>query len=125
MKKVLVVDDDPDISEAIMLMLTDDGYDAEMTTKGNETNRIVKKYKPDLIILDLLLSGNDGQHICKTLKHTDETKHIPIIMISAHPSAKAAAEECGAESFVAKPFSLDELLGEIEKLIGTPKVENT
>ena len=118
-KKVLIIDDDPDILDAVELIVTSDGYDAAMITKGNETCEKVRDYKPDLIILDVLLSGNDGRTICRTLKNDDTTKKIPIIMMSAHPSAKVSAIECGADSFIAKPFSIDVLLDEVKKFIGT------
>ncbi len=117
MKKVLVIDDDPDIVEAVQLILETGGYATICTTKGDETCQKVREYQPDVIILDVLLSGNDGRHICKKLKSDDRTKQIPIIMISAHPSAKNSVRECGADSFVAKPFSVDQLLGEVGKLI--------
>lgn len=118
MKKVLVVDDDPDIVEAVQMILESEGYNSDMTTKGEETYEKIKSYKPDLIILDVLLSGNDGRTICKNLKAAPKTKKIPIIMISAHPSAKNSIKQCGADSFVAKPFSVEELLDEIKKYIG-------
>ncbi|MGH7202897.1 MAG: response regulator, partial [Candidatus Levyibacteriota bacterium] len=63
-------------------------------------------------------SGNDGRKICKTLKSDARTKKIPIIMISAHPTAKTSTKECGADSFIAKPFSVTELLTEVKKYIG-------
>lgn len=118
MKKVLVIDDDPDILDAVQLILASGGYDSEGSTKGDETARKITEYNPDLIILDVLLSGNDGRTICKLLKHDKKTKHIPIIMISAHPSAKDMVKECGADSFIAKPFSLAGLLGEVKKYVG-------
>lgn len=118
MKKVLVVDDDRDILEAIQLILTSGGYDSLVTTKGDEAYKKIGEYKPHLILLDVLLSGNDGRTICKALKHDSKTKHIPIIMVSAHPSAEASVRKSGADSFVAKPFSIKGLLGEVEKYIG-------
>lgn len=118
MKKVLVVDDDPDILEAMQMVLLSGGYDTDVTTKGDETYQKIKEYEPDLIILDVLLSGNDGREICKTLKTEAATKTIPIIMVSAHPNAKDTVKECGADSFVAKPFSVDGLLREVKKHIG-------
>lgn len=115
MKKVLVIDDDPDILEAVQLVLTSGGYESDITTKGDETYQKISDYQPDVIILDVLLSGNDGRHICKNLKSDPKTKDIPIIMMSAHPTAKDSVKECGADSFVAKPFSVTGLLGEVEK----------
>lgn len=117
MIKILVVDDDPDILEAIQLILSTGGYDSATTTKGEETYERVKEYEPDIIILDVLLSGNDGRTICQNLKRMKETTHIPVIMISAHPTAKESVKKCGADGFVAKPFSVSELLDEINKFI--------
>ncbi len=118
MKKVLVIDDDPDILDAVQLILDSGGYSSDVTTKGDETYKKIDEYKPDLIILDVLLSGNDGRRICKNLKTHASTKKIPIIMISAHPSAKDSVKQCGANSFVAKPFSIIDLLAEVKKHIG-------
>lgn len=117
MKKVLVVDDDKDIVDAIQMVLTIGGFESKATTKGHETFQYIKDYQPDLVILDMLLSGNDGRDICKQLKKNDSTKKIPIIMISAHPTAKASTKESGAESFISKPFSVSGLLGEVNKYI--------
>lgn len=117
MKKILVIDDDPDILEAVQIILTSGGYNSEGTTKGNEVYKRVADYKPDLIILDVLLSGNDGRIICKTLKNDVKTNHIPIIMISAHPTAKDSVKECGADSFIPKPFSITVLLDEVGKYL--------
>lgn len=114
----MVIDDDPDILDAIQMVLASGGYESEAITKGDETCEKVIAYNPHLIILDILLSGNDGRKICKTLKHDKRTRSIPIIMTSAHPSAKDTVKECGADSFVAKPFSVAELLGEVKKYIG-------
>ncbi|MCC6793074.1 MAG: response regulator, partial [Thermomicrobiales bacterium] len=72
---------------------------------------------PDLIVLDVLLSGRDGRAICRTLKSREETRHVPIVMISAHPDAERSVREVGADAFVAKPFSVDHLLDTISSLI--------
>lgn len=68
---------------------------------------------PDLIILDVLLSGKDGRELVKHLKRQEETKHIPVMMLSAHPSAKESVREAGAQDFVAKPFDIDVFLTKI------------
>lgn len=117
MKKVLVVDDDPDILEAIQMILATEAYDSQATTNGSEVYKMVESYEPDLIILDVLLSGDDGRTICKKLKSEIKSEHIPVIMISAHPDAKSFTKECSADSFIAKPFSVTELLSEVKKLI--------
>jgi DNA-binding response OmpR family regulator len=118
MKKILIIDDDPDILDAVQITLETEGYNSDITTKGDETYKKIDAYNPDLIILDVLLSGNDGRTICKNLKKNEKTKKIPIIMISAHPTAKDSTKECGADSFIAKPFSITTLLDEVKKYIG-------
>lgn len=115
MSKVLVIDDDESILDAITLVLEDAGYDVQGTFKGKDAFRKVAEFHPDVILLDLLMSGHDGRHICKKLKRNPVTKSIPIIMISAHPTAERGAVECGADDFLAKPFDTDILLGKIKK----------
>lgn len=112
---ILVVDDDPDILEALRFMLEDEGYRVQTTEKGEyaESLRDQNGGLPDLILLDVLLSGKDGRAICKKLKSQDDTRHIPIVMISAHPDAERSVKEVGADAFVAKPFSVDGLLDTI------------
>lgn len=116
-KKILVVDDDPDILDAIQFALEDEGYAVTTAEKGEyaENLRDGNGGLPDLIILDVLLSGKDGRLICKKLKGQDETRHIPIIMISAHPGADRSVREVGADDFLAKPFEVDGLLAMVAR----------
>src|SRR5450432_1635499 len=103
-KKIVVVDDDPDILDALQMTLEDEGYDVTTTEKGEyaENLRKTNGNLPDLIILDVLLSGKDGRTICQKLKSQQETRHIPVIMISAHPNAKQSVKDVGANDFLAK-----------------------
>lgn len=109
-KKILIVDDDESILDALSLILTDADFTVEATSRGSTTMTAVDRFKPDLILLDVLISGWDGRNICRKLKAEDTTKDIPIIMISAHPSAQRSVVECGANDFIAKPFDTNELL---------------
>src|SRR4051794_27336484 len=109
--RILVVDDDVSILDSLRLLLEDEGYDVATSAKnGDIVDALIKSEPPDLIILDILLSGHDGSVICKRLKSQDETKGIPIVLISAHPNARAMSLDAGADSFLAKPFDVDELL---------------
>ncbi|MGI8419203.1 MAG: response regulator [Candidatus Levyibacteriota bacterium] len=114
-KKILIVDDDQDILEPLSLILEEEGYTVATTPKGEMTYGKVNEFKPDLILLDLLLSGSDGRKICKTLKENSETKHLPIIMMSAHPGAETDSRNCGANGFIAKPFESEDLLKILKK----------
>jgi DNA-binding response OmpR family regulator len=112
-KRVLVVEDEPDILDALQITLEDAGYAVTTTEKGEYAENLHGtggEVLPDLIILDVLLSGKDGRAICQKLKAQADTRHIPIIMISAHPNAKESVANVGADAFLAKPFELDALL---------------
>lgn len=117
-KKILVVDDEPDILEFLQIVLQEEGYVVIITDKGDDVEKLpIMNNLPDLILLDVLLSGKDGREIVRYLKRQEETKHIPIIMFSAHPNAEQTVEEAGAEDFVAKPFDIDFLLKKIEQYL--------
>lgn len=116
-KKILVVDDEPDILEFLQVILEEEGYNVLTSQKAEYLEQLHNGGLPDLILLDVLLSGKDGREIVKYLKQQEETKHIPVIMFSAHPSAEQTAKEAGAEDFLAKPFEIDELLEKVAKFI--------
>jgi DNA-binding response OmpR family regulator len=119
MKRILIVDDDLAILEALDITLKDAGYETETSTKNGEyVYRALKTRLPDLMILDILLSGHDGRDICKKVKSQDETKGIPVILISAHPNAEKTAFDAGADDFIAKPFNIDDLLTRVQRLVG-------
>ena len=114
-QKILAVDDDPDILDALKHVLYFGGY--EVLTSMNADNIIdqVESYQPNLIILDIMLSGKDGRQVCRLLKTNKNTKAIPIIMISATSNLPKDILTCGAEDFIAKPFDIDDLLNRIAK----------
>ncbi len=116
-KKLLIVDDEPDILEFLQVILEEEGYEVLTSTKGEYLEQLHNVGLPQLILLDVLLSGKDGREIVKYLKSQDETKHIPVIMFSAHPSAEQTARAAGAEDFIAKPFNIDDLLAKIAQLL--------
>src|SRR6266568_2392940 len=91
-KRLLVVDDEQDILEFLKIILEEDGYTVDTTDK-------------------------DGREIVKYLKMQEKTKHIPIILFSAHPSAQGFAKQAGADDFVAKPFEIDLLLNKIAQYL--------
>ena len=117
-KRILVVDDDPDILISLEILLRDEGFEVQTSTKDGEVvDAAVHTNRPDLIILDILLSGHDGRLICKKLKSNPDTRKIPVLLISAHPNAEEMAVEAGADGFLAKPFDIETLLREVESLL--------
>ncbi|HYK08649.1 MAG TPA: response regulator transcription factor [Candidatus Eisenbacteria bacterium] len=115
-KEILVADDDPAICEGIAMILDDAGYAVTTTTDGR-TVKDVQRHHPDLIILDIWMSGVDGRDICKQLKSKKQTKNIPIIMISANKDTEKIAKNAGADGFIAKPFEMKELLTTVGRYV--------
>jgi DNA-binding response OmpR family regulator len=118
MSRILVVDDDLDILVVMEILLSMKGFEVDVTPKWENTFEKVETFKPELILLDVLISGNDGRTICKQLKSQSGTKNIPIIMFSAHPSAAATIAEYGADDFIAKPFDVNDLLDKVNYQLG-------
>ena len=114
MKKILVIDDDPGIITVIELLLKRQGYKVATAAQEVGAYKKVEQFVPDLILLDVLLSGVDGREICRRLKSSNQFQNIPVIMFSAHPSAQKHIEAYKADDFLHKPFQVPELLQKIE-----------
>ncbi len=115
-KKIVVADDDPAILDALSWLLEDEGYCVNRTC-NEETKQVILEENPDLLLLDIWMSGVDGRDICRELKSKSPTNKIPIIMISASKDAEKSAVNAGADDFIAKPFEIDELLSKIKQYI--------
>lgn len=117
MKRILIVDDDEAILDAISIAITSEGYKVETLTEGDNTLARARDFKPNLILLDFLLSGKDGSEIVKDIKNDNTLKDVPVIIFSAHPSARETALGSGADEYLAKPFDIDHLFKLINRLI--------
>ena len=119
---ILVLDDDPDICIMIKMVLDYYGYDA--MDAGNEENarKIISSNHVDLLIMDMLLSGVDGTDICRQLKQDKETSSIPILMFSAHPTAKETCLAAGADDFISKPFEMNDMMDKISFFLERKKI---
>lgn len=115
-KKIFIADDDESIVDAVSMILEVMGYEVDFTYDGAQVLNAVKS-KPDLIMLDIWMSGHDGRDICKNLKSDDEFKDIPILMISASRDIMQSALDAGANDFMEKPFEMDSLLRKVNSLI--------
>jgi CheY-like chemotaxis protein len=109
-KRILIVEDDPDITFVLVALLEEVGYAVSTAERGEELAHLDTSALPDLIVLDLYLSGLDGRQIARQLKGQEATRQIPIVMLSAHPDAPQDAKDAGADAFLAKPFDLDMVL---------------
>src|SRR5438045_4653406 len=116
-KKILVADDDPGIVDAMQILLEDEGYDV-ITTMDGETIMQMYEQKPDLVFLDIWMSGINGGTVCQKLKADPQKRSVPVIMFSANRDTEEIAMQCGAEGFLSKPFEIKQLLEITKKYLG-------
>jgi len=113
-KKIMIAEDDTGILDAMQMILEDAGYDV-VTNEGEGTVSSIEREQPDLLLLDIWLSGINGKDVCVELKKQNSTKHIPVIMCSANRDTEQISREAGADDFLAKPFEMDDLLQKVER----------
>jgi len=124
-KKILVMDDDPTIADLLREALADEGYETYMTTQSLRFYDAVHEYKPDLILLDLMMQYLDGRDELKLLGMAD--LKIPVIVVTAYLDAgkeEEAFHQAGVVLIVYKPFDLDELLDLVRATISEPEGTN-
>ncbi len=119
-KKILVIDDEKDITETISFMLQAQGYEVVEGYDGEEGLKLAKEVMPDLIILDVMMPKINGYKIARLLKYDNKYKHIPIIMVTARgqDTDKLIGEETGADEYITKPFEFEEILNAVSKHLG-------
>ncbi|MDZ7869663.1 MAG: response regulator [Rheinheimera sp.] len=119
-KKVLLVDDEPFNLALLRLALPTTHYQLSYAAQGQAALMLIHEDKPDLILLDILMPGLTGIDLCTLLKHNPLTAAIPVIMLSGldSPADTRAARAAGAVGFIAKPFTAEKILSQIEQLTG-------
>jgi pilus assembly protein CpaE len=117
--RILIVDDDTDISTLIANVLSQAGYEVTTAPSGVEALARVDQVHPDLIILDVMMPGIDGYETCRRLRRKPATLRVPIIMLTARdtPEAKIQGFEVGADQYVSKPFNPAELRARVHGLL--------
>lgn len=122
-RKILVVDDEEDITNTVSLMLRSRGFDVITACEGNEGFAKAKSERPDIILLDIIMPVMDGFDTCAKLKLDKDTQKIPIIMFSANGenATVVKANRAGAEDFIVKPFNLTILLNKLNRLLAKKK----
>ncbi|MCA9400936.1 MAG: response regulator [Candidatus Omnitrophica bacterium] len=118
-KKILLVEDEPDILELFAVRLEINGFEVVQASDGSEAMESVKKMDPDLIVLDLMLPKIDGYELCRMLRFEDKTTDVPIIILSAltQDYNKEKAFEVGATEYLTKPLDLSLLVEKINEYI--------
>ncbi len=123
MKKILIIEDEPNIRELILYNLKTNGYEGVAAEDGIMGITMVHREKPDLILLDIMLPGKNGYEICRELR--DEGNETPIIMITAktEETDKVMGLEYGADDYISKPFGIREMMARIKAVLR--RYENT
>ncbi|WP_153800749.1 response regulator [Foetidibacter luteolus] len=112
-KKVYVADDDPFILELISIILNDKGYEVITSPDGRSLETLTEV--PDLILLDISMSGSDGSEICKKIKTNASLPRRPVVLISANRNIQEIATGCGADDILPKPFDIKDVIALAEK----------
>jgi two-component system alkaline phosphatase synthesis response regulator PhoP len=124
-KKILIIDDDKDYGDALRIVLESNGYAVDHVLNIDEGIKTTKEYRPNLIILDVMMDKHtDGFDFCYSMKHDEEFKHIHILMVTAVTektgfkfSPETDGEYLEADDYAAKPIGASELLSRVNKLI--------
>ena len=119
-KKILVVDDETQIVRLLSLRLQANNYDVVVAYDGYQCIQMVKAENPDIILLDIKMPMGGGLETFENLRKNKITENIPVIFITAYPSVEVKIQviDMGADGFIAKPFSSEELLNKIRSIIG-------
>lgn len=120
-RRVLVVDDDPTIRRVLTLNLEAEGYEVSVAGDGEEAKELARSLHPDVVILDVMMPLADGYSVLRELRSSPQTDDIPVVLLSAAASDDEVFQgwQCGADSYVTKPFVLDEIMTLVEKMVAT------
>lgn len=118
MPRIYVIDDDEDLLQVVKTLLKKKGFDVTTFTDWEVASSAMKTLEPQLILLDIFLSGIDGLDVCQKMKSCAQTRHIPILLFSAYPRiAESAIHDYGADDFIAKPFEVSELIKKVHSVL--------
>ncbi|EAR50212.1 response regulator [Oceanicola granulosus HTCC2516] len=119
-KRVLLIEDEPNIIEAICFILSRDGWTVHTHADGTTALERLAAYPPDVVILDVMLPGRSGYDILQDVRHSPQLRHLPVLMLTARGQAKdrELAERLGVDHFMTKPFSNAEVLERVRALAG-------
>jgi DNA-binding response OmpR family regulator len=122
--RILVVEDDPDIRDLVRMTLEQEGFAVMATAEGEHALEIVSQQRPALVLLDLMLPGISGLDVCRLIRASEATAHVPIAIISAKASEtdRIVGLEMGADDYITKPFSPRELVARIRAVLRRARV---
>ncbi len=120
MKRVLIVEDQADIRKLIRMTLEFEDYEIQEASDGASGLRVAREFKPDLMLLDVMMPGElDGLQVCQRIKRDEATRHIRVVLLTARGQARdrETGRDAGADEYLVKPFSPLQLIETIERLL--------
>ncbi len=119
-KKILIADDEPNIVISLEFLMQQAGYDVRSAADGDEAMRAMTSFRPDLVLLDIMLPLCDGFQICQKIRQDSELRHAKIVMLTAKGRDVEVARgiALGADVYMTKPFATRELIAVVRKLLG-------
>ena len=122
-KTILIVEDDPNISELVQMYLEKEGYHTKIAADGGQGVALFRQVRPDLVLLDIMLPVMDGWAVCRKIR---ETSKVPIIMLTAKSEVfdRIQGLEMGADDYIVKPFEMKELIARINAVLRRTEIPN-
>ena len=112
-KRVLILDNDPDVLDAMQEVLNYSGFEVKAIEETDNIFSVIDDFQPDVVLVDYILNGINGGEICHLIKSNPKTNHLPVIILSAYPRVINSLGFYGCDSFIAKPFELDDLVNQV------------
>jgi len=122
-KRVLIADDEPNIVTSLEFLMGRGGYEVEVARTGEEALSLVEAFRPDLVLLDVMMPQRSGYEVCQRMREREDWRHIKILMLSAKGREAEVSKglSIGADAYVTKPFSNRELMARVRSLLGEPE----
>jgi len=119
-KKVLIADDEPNILTSLQYVLSRAGFDLRIARDGNAALQAMTEYRPDLVLLDVMMPVKSGYEVCQTIRQNPDWAHVKVVMLTAKGRETEVSKglALGADLYVSKPFSTRELLDRVKELLG-------
>jgi twitching motility two-component system response regulator PilG len=120
-KKILIVEDEESLLKLESILLTTKGFHVQGVTTGLAALKAVAENPPDLVLLDIMLPEMDGFEVCQQIKESPQTRHIPVILLTAKksPEDMARGKQVGADQYITKPFKSSMVIASIERLLSS------
>lgn len=118
--RILIAEDEPNIVTSLEYLMTKSGYEVEIARNGEEALALVESFRPDLVLLDVMMPRRSGYEVCQKMRERAEWRHIKIVVLSAKGREAEVSKglSLGADAYVTKPFSNRELIARVADLLG-------